>query len=81
LNTIHITGQSAKTAPLATLSRARPGGMPQTAMAITSPTTRPASEACQAGRRATPSSTRTVAMGSAAITKERTRLPPTGVSN
>ena len=76
--TIHITGQSANTAPAATLSSARPIGKFHTPNAIARATSKPASEASHAGRRNTPRATNTVAMGSAATSADRTRLPPTG---
>src|ERR1700733_8540159 len=76
-----MTGHSAKTAPAATELKAREAGKSHTAIAMMRPTTRPASEACQAGRRMTPSSTRTAATGSAATMNESGKLPATGVSN
>ncbi len=81
MTTIHMTGQRAKTTPLATELIARLTGKLQTPIAMISPTTSPANDACQAGRRMTPSSTRTAATGSAATIKESGRLPATGVSN
>ena len=54
---------------------------PTRAIAMIRPTTSPASDACHAGRRMTPSSTRTAATGSAATINESGRLPATGVSN
>src|SRR5580692_485569 len=76
-----MTGHSAKTAPAATELKAREAGKSHTAIAMMRPTTRPASDACQAGRRMTPSSTRTAATGSAATMNESGKLPATGVSN
>ena len=76
-----MTGQRANTTPLATELIARFAGKLQTPIAMISPTISPASDACHAGRRRTPSSTRTVATGSAATINESGRLPATGVSN
>ncbi len=81
MNTIHITGQSANTMPAATLSKASPTGSFHALIAMTSPTSNPARDDCQAGRRRTPSDTSTTAIGSAATKKERIRLSPTGVNN
>ena len=81
MTTIHITGHSAKTAPFAMELTARGAGKLQTAVAMMTPTTSPASEACQAGRRKIPSSTRTVRTGSAATMNDSGKLSATGVSN
>ena len=69
------------TTPAAVLERARLTGICQTPMAITIATARPASEACQAGRRSTPSITSTTMIGMVATRKDRNRLSPTGVSS
>ena len=74
-----MTGQSANTLPAITLSNASPTGNCQNSIAITNPTIRPASEACQAGRRMIPNATSTVAMGNAATTIDSSRFPATGV--
>ncbi len=76
-----MIGQSAKTAPAAALSRANAAGIFQTATARTRPSTRPATEASHAARRTTPMSTRTSAIGAAAIRNESGRLDPTGVNS
>ena len=81
MTTIHMTGQRANTAPAAMEFKARERGRLQTAVAMISPTISPANDACHAGRRKTPSRTRTTATGSAATMKESGRLPATGVSN
>jgi hypothetical protein len=80
LNTSHITGHRANTAPAATLLNASDAGNCHNSIAITRPTIRPASDACQAGRRTMPSATSTVAIGSAATIIDSSRLPPTGVN-
>ncbi len=41
----------------------------------------PAAAACHAGRRRTPSITRTTATGKTATRNDRARLPPSGVNN
>ena len=63
MTTIHMTGQRANTAPAAMEFKARERGRLQTAVAMISPTISPASDACHAGRRKTPSRTRTTATG------------------
>ena len=80
LKTIHMTGHNAKTAPAAAASNARRGGNCQPSTATTSATSRPASEACHAGRRSTPSNSNTVAIGKAATRNDNGRLPAIGVS-
>ena len=50
-------------------------------MATTRPTKRPASEACQAGRRKAPSIASTVTIGNAATTTDGSTAPATGVSD
>ena len=79
--TIHITGQSAKIAPLAAAENAIGAGKRQMAMAMTKPTLKPASAACHAGRLNTPRSTNTVAMGNIATKNDNVTLWPTGVNN
>ena len=81
LNTIHMTGHSANTAPAAAASSAMATGNCHTATATISPVTRPARDACQAGRRRTPSINSTTAIGTTASRKDKGRLPATGVSN
>src|SRR5271154_779229 len=76
-----MTGQRAKTTPAATELKARDAGKSHTAIAMISPTISPANDACHAGRRMIPSSTRTAATGIAATIKESGRLSATGVSN
>src|SRR5271154_2163278 len=76
-----MTGQRAKTTPAAMELKARDAGKSHTAIAMISPTISPANDACHAGRRRTPSSTRTAATGSAATMNESGRLSATGVSN
>jgi hypothetical protein len=76
-----MTGQIANTAPAATALNASPTGNCQPKMATTSPTMSPASDACQAGRLAQPSSTSTTMMGSAATMKDGNSALPIGVSN
>ena len=79
--TIHITGQSANTAPLTADANANRTGMPHKVTAITNATTRPDRAACHAGRLKIPSSTNRVKMGSSATRNESAKLSPTGVSN
>ena len=79
--TIHMTGQSANTAPLRAEATARFTGMLHTAVAISKATARPARAACHAGRFSNPRRTSTVAMGSIATRKDSARLSPTGVNN
>ena len=74
-----MIGQIAKTMPSSVLSSARPTGMCHSPIAVSRPAASPPTEACQAGRRSTPSITSTVAIGTAATMKESKRLPPTGV--
>src|SRR6516165_6025001 len=76
-----MTGQRAKTTPLATELKAREAGRLHTVVAMINAIISPASDACHAGRRMTPSITRTTATGSAATMNESGRLPATGVSN
>ncbi len=76
-----MTGHSANTAPFAALSSARPAGICQTPIAMRKAAIRPASDACHAGRRSTPSITSTTAIGMAATTNDNGRLSATGVSN
>jgi hypothetical protein len=63
LKTIHITGQSAKTAPFVIAPKAIDGGICQTRIAMTVALASPASEDCHAGRRKTPRQSKTVAIG------------------
>ncbi len=81
MNTIHITGQQANTMPAAVLSKARPTGIFHKPTAMIRATITPASEACQAGRRTTPSRISTVATGKAATRNDRGKLSPIGVSS
>ncbi len=74
-----MTGHRANTAPAAALSSARAAGSFHTVTDRIRPVASPARDACQAGRRTTPSSTSTTTIGRAATTKDRARLSPTGV--
>ena len=76
-----MTGQQANTAPAATESTASPTGNCQTKIATIRPTINPASDACQAGRRAQPSKSSTTMIGSAATRNEGNSELPTGVSS
>src|SRR5271168_4491856 len=66
--------------PAPTESSASPVGMPHTPTAMMMPATSPASEACQAGRRKTPSMTSATAIGTTATRKESSSEFPTGVN-
>src|SRR6185503_14196698 len=80
LNTIHITGHSAKAKPATVLSTIMLGGSFQTKTEITAAAISPDKEAIQAGFR-DPNRARTTTMGMDATRKDRPRLLPTGVSN
>src|SRR5262249_8081440 len=80
-NTIDSNGHTANAAPLLTAPNASPTGKRQGPMATTSPTKRPARDACHAGRRKAPSSARTVTIGKAATTTEGKTAPATGVND
>jgi hypothetical protein len=81
VTTIHMIGQRAKTAPAITVLMASPTGNCQPKIATSSPTISPASEACQAGRRAQPSSTSTTRIGSAATRNDGKSELPMGVNS
>src|SRR5262249_35981626 len=80
-NTIHSTGHTANTAPLLIAPSASLSGNRHGPMATARPTTSPATEACQAGRRKAPSIASTVTIGKAATTTEGTTAPATGVND
>jgi hypothetical protein len=79
--TIHITGQTAKTAPSAAAASAMRTGMSHAVTAIANAASRPSMAACHAALFRMPRATNTNAMGNSATSADSARLPPTGVNN
>ena len=79
MKTSHMTGQSAKVAPLSIDWSAGITGICHGPTATPKATSRAPSPACQAGRRSTPSRMTSVAIGNTATQKEALRLPSMGV--
>src|ERR1700722_16854577 len=76
-----MTGQSAKVAPLSMDWIAGAIGICQGPTAMTNAMSKAANEACQAGRRSTPSKITSASMGSAATQNEAPRLLSIGVNS